>query len=103
MQAYSEAQEIGVHAMWQLQAQRSKLCKDYLDRWTQAGLDGILCKCNCMSLKHGTGLLTLIGPTTPFASVEHGKFRHVGYTVCSSDCKIGRAVTDLVKGRVQHP
>jgi amidase len=89
--------------MWQLQAQRSKLCKDYLDRWTQAGLDGILCKCNCMSLKHGTGLLTLIGPTTPFASVEHGKFRHVGYTVCSSDCKIGRAVTDLVKGRVQHP
>ncbi|KAI4747076.1 acetamidase [Aureobasidium sp. EXF-12298] len=62
MQAYSEAQEIGVHAMWQLQAQRTKLCKEYLDRWTQAGLDGILC------------------PTTPFASVEHGKFKHVGYT-----------------------
>jgi amidase len=82
MQAYSEAQEIGVHAMWQLQAQRSKLCKDYLDRWIQAGLNGILCKCNCMSLKHGTEVLTLIGPTTPFASVEHGKFKHVGYTVC---------------------
>ncbi|KAG9534362.1 hypothetical protein KCU77_g23939, partial [Aureobasidium melanogenum] len=22
----------------------------------------------------------LIGPTTPFATVEHGKFKHVGYT-----------------------
>ncbi|THX24511.1 acetamidase [Aureobasidium pullulans] len=62
MLPYAQAKEIGVHKMWQLQAKRSKLCKDYLDRWSQAGLDGILC------------------PTTPFASVEHGKFKHVGYT-----------------------
>ncbi|KAI5244983.1 acetamidase [Aureobasidium subglaciale] len=62
MLPYAEAQEIGVHALWQLQAKRTKLCKDYLDRWSEAGLDGILC------------------PTTPFASVEHGKFKHVGYT-----------------------
>ncbi|KAG9946396.1 acetamidase, partial [Aureobasidium melanogenum] len=62
MLAYKDATEIGVHALWQLQAKRTKLCKDYLDRWTQAGLDGILC------------------PTTPFATVEHGKFKHVGYT-----------------------
>ncbi|KAI4727784.1 acetamidase [Aureobasidium sp. EXF-10728] len=59
---YSKASEIGVHKMWQLQIKRTKLCKDYLDRWTQAGLDGILC------------------PTTPFAGVENGKFKHVGYT-----------------------
>jgi hypothetical protein len=64
-----------------------------------------LCKCNCMSLKHGTGLLTLIGPTTPFASVEHGKFKHVGYTVCSPSLlgnKKDKADTDLRTGRVQH-
>ena len=44
MSAYADAKEIGVHAMWQLQAKRTKLCKDYLDRWIKAGLDGILCK-----------------------------------------------------------
>ena len=49
MLAYKDATEIGVHALWQLQAKRTKLCKDYLDRWTQAGLDGILCKCDCTS------------------------------------------------------
>jgi len=48
MLPYAQAKEIGVHEMWQLQAKRSKLCKDYLDRWSQAGLDGILCKCNCV-------------------------------------------------------
>ena len=25
-------------------------------------------------------LLILIGPTTPYSSVEHGKFKYVGYT-----------------------
>ena len=54
MLPYKNAEEIGVHALWQLQAQRTKLCKDYLDRWTQAGLDGILCKCDCISLYSGT-------------------------------------------------
>jgi amidase len=44
MMPYADAQEIGVHALWKLQAKRSKLCKDYLDRWNEAGLDAILCK-----------------------------------------------------------
>lgn len=94
--AYAEAQEIGVHEMWQLQAKRSKLCKDYLDRWTQAGLDGILCKCDKQCLCLGTNALILIGPTTPFASVEHGKFKHVGYTVSNlSMSKLNTWVTDV--------
>ena len=63
MEGYAQASELGVHAMWQLQAQRTQLCKDYLDRWTKAGIDAIIC------------------PTTPFSTVEHGKFKHVGYTV----------------------
>lgn len=63
MEPYSEAKELGTYAMWQLQLERTELCKQYLDRWNACnGLDGLLC------------------PTTPYASVEHGKFRHVGYT-----------------------
>ncbi|GAB7346666.1 hypothetical protein MBLNU459_g1794t1 [Dothideomycetes sp. NU459] len=62
MQGYAEAPEVGVHAMWKLQAKRTQLCKNYLDKWTKSGIDGILC------------------PTTPFATVEHGKYKHVGYT-----------------------
>ncbi|KAJ9625620.1 hypothetical protein H2203_004379 [Taxawa tesnikishii (nom. ined.)] len=62
MEAYAQARELGVHELWQLQGKRTQLMKDYLDRWTQAGIDGIIC------------------PATPFATVEHGKFKHVAYT-----------------------
>lgn len=63
MEPYSQAKELGTYDMWQLQLERTELCKQYLDRWNACkGLDGLLC------------------PTTPYASVEHGKFRHVGYT-----------------------
>jgi len=63
MEPYSKANELGTYDMWQLQLERTELCKQYLDRWNACdGLDGILC------------------PSTPYASVEHGKFRHVGYT-----------------------
>ncbi|EON62436.1 hypothetical protein W97_01658 [Coniosporium apollinis CBS 100218] len=63
MEYYTKAQELGVYDMWQLQLERSELCKQYLDRWHACdGLDAIL------------------APTTPYASVENGKFKHVGYT-----------------------
>ncbi|KAF1356627.1 fatty-acid amide hydrolase [Delphinella strobiligena] len=62
MESYSEVDELGVHAMWQLQAKRTQLSKDYLDRWSKAGIDAIIC------------------PTTPFATTEHGKLKYVGYT-----------------------
>lgn len=44
MKGYSEADELGVHAMWQLQAKRTQLSKDYLDRWSKAGIDAIICE-----------------------------------------------------------
>ncbi|KAH7038255.1 amidase [Microdochium trichocladiopsis] len=47
---------------WQLHAERQDYQKKYLDRWLAAGIDALLC------------------PTTPYSSVENGKFRHVGYT-----------------------
>ncbi|KAK4989766.1 hypothetical protein LTR66_006968 [Elasticomyces elasticus] len=62
MAAYNNTAELGVHALWQLQMQRSTVCHKYLGRCREAGIDGILCA------------------TTPFAGVEHGKFKHVAYT-----------------------
>ncbi|KAI9375110.1 amidase signature domain-containing protein [Aspergillus egyptiacus] len=62
MKAYEEATELGVYEMWQLQLARNNLCKSYLDRWNEADIDAVLC------------------PTTPYSTVENGKFAYVGYT-----------------------
>ncbi|KAK8103711.1 Acetamidase [Apiospora kogelbergensis] len=68
MQAYQEAAaagvaaELGTRDLWRLHAERQAYQKRHLDRWNAAGIDVLLC------------------PTTPYASVENGKFRHVGYT-----------------------
>ncbi|KAL4925634.1 amidase signature domain-containing protein [Aspergillus undulatus] len=62
MAMYSEAKELGVHEMWQVHLERNALCKSYLDRWNEAGIDAVLC------------------PATPYSTVEHGKFAYVGYT-----------------------
>ncbi|KAF7595825.1 hypothetical protein BBP40_004637 [Aspergillus hancockii] len=62
MKDYEKATELGVHEMWQIHLERNTLQKEYLQRWNDKGIDGILC------------------PTTPYSSVEHGKFAYVGYT-----------------------
>ncbi|KAI1337878.1 amidase [Xylariaceae sp. FL0016] len=62
MQMYAEARELGGLEYWQLHMDRQAYQKRYLDRWLGAGIDAILC------------------PTTPYSSVENGKFKHVGYT-----------------------
>lgn len=62
MAAYETAPVISVAEMWKLQAQRTELAKNYLDQWNSAGIDAIL------------------APTTPYASVKNGDFRHVAYT-----------------------
>lgn len=62
MKPYEEATELGCYDLWQLQLERTKLCQEYIDRWAEAGIDGIL------------------SPTTPFSTVEHGKYKHVAYT-----------------------
>ena len=62
MELYSTAKELGVHAMWQLHLERSELQRQYLEQWhSHQGLDAIIC------------------PTTPYASVQNGLFKHVGY------------------------
>ncbi|KAF2813069.1 fatty-acid amide hydrolase [Mytilinidion resinicola] len=62
MSAYASASEMGVHDLWQLHLERTDFQKAYLDQWNFHGMDALL------------------GPTTPYASVESGKFKHVGYT-----------------------
>ncbi|KAJ0423035.1 amidase signature domain-containing protein [Aspergillus carlsbadensis] len=62
MRMYEDAEDRGVYEMWQMQLKRNELCKRYLDRWNEAGVDALLC------------------PTTPYSTVEHGKFAYVGYT-----------------------
>ncbi|KAK3688864.1 amidase [Podospora appendiculata] len=59
---YAGAQDMGCYNMWKLHMERTEFQKRYLDRWRESGMDAILC------------------PTTPFSTVEHGRFRHVGYT-----------------------
>lgn len=63
MKPYEDANEMGVHKLWKLQAQRVALQKRYLDRMADAGIDAIL------------------GPTTPYGGApKNGDFKHVGYT-----------------------
>ncbi|KAJ5933748.1 Amidase [Penicillium verhagenii] len=62
MKLYEEAQGISVYDLWQTHVNRNSICKSYLDRWNNAGIDAILC------------------PTTPYSSIENGKFTYVGYS-----------------------
>ncbi|KAF3016466.1 hypothetical protein E8E14_008665 [Neopestalotiopsis sp. 37M] len=62
MEAYRVAAELPTSDMWALHLERVEFQRRYLERWNRAGIDAILC------------------PTTPYSSVENGKFKHVGYT-----------------------
>ncbi|KAL2367015.1 hypothetical protein RJZ56_000102 [Blastomyces dermatitidis] len=63
MDRYGHAKDGGVQALWKLHVERNRFQQSYMERWNACeGLDGLLT------------------PTTPFATVEHGLFKHVGYT-----------------------
>ncbi|KAI1484056.1 amidase [Daldinia eschscholtzii] len=62
MTMYATALELGALEYWDLHLERQQYQKRYLDRWRSTGIDAILC------------------PTTPYSTVENGKFRYVGYT-----------------------
>ncbi|KAI1393791.1 amidase [Hypoxylon trugodes] len=62
MSMYENRRELGALEYWELHLERQGYQKRYLDRWRAAGIDALLC------------------PTTPYSSVENGKFSHVGYT-----------------------
>ncbi|KAI5919597.1 amidase [Camillea tinctor] len=66
MAVYKNANEIGGYAYWQLNHERQVFQKRYLDRWIRAGIDAILC------------------PSSPYSSVENGKFKHVSFTGVSN-------------------
>ncbi|PVH93767.1 acetamidase-like protein [Periconia macrospinosa] len=63
MSMYESARELGTWEMWQLQLERWSYQKEFLDLWRGVG-----------------GLDAILGPTTPYATTEHGKLKYVGYT-----------------------
>lgn len=70
MAMYDDAKEMGVSKLWDLQAERTTLMKNYLDRW------------NATASKTSSGkpIDAIIAPTTPYSGVGNGKFAYVGYT-----------------------
>ncbi|KAM3447046.1 hypothetical protein MY3296_009090 [Beauveria thailandica] len=62
MEAYRHAQPMSVYDVWKLQTERTAFQNANLDRWNDAGLDGLLL------------------PTTPYVTHKHSGKRHVAYT-----------------------
>ncbi|KAI1325224.1 amidase [Xylariaceae sp. FL0255] len=62
MESYGKVKGISAFEYWQLHLERQAFQKKYLERWVAAGIDALLC------------------PTTPYSTVENGKFKHIAYT-----------------------
>lgn len=71
MENYGTSKDMKVSELWKLQSERTKLMKDYLDRWNET----------CKVTKNGKPIDAIIMPATPFAGSPIGKFpTYVGYT-----------------------
>ncbi|RCK56016.1 Acetamidase [Candida viswanathii] len=71
MENYGTSKDMKVSDLWKLQSERTKLMKDYLDRWNETA----------NVTKNGRPIDAIIMPATPFAGSPIGKFpTYVGYT-----------------------
>lgn len=70
MEMYDTCKELGVSELWDLQAERTKLCKEYLEQWNATA----------KITKSGNSIDAIIMPVSPYSGVYTGKFRYVGYT-----------------------
>lgn len=70
MKMYETAKDMGVSELWDLQVERTKLCKEYLDSWNAT-------KNQTMS---GKPIDAIIMPASPYSGVEVEKICYVGYT-----------------------
>lgn len=71
MKMYGTTPELPVSELWKLQAERTTLIKQYLDRWMALGA----------LTKNGRPIDAIVMPATPFPGNPNGKFHdHVGYT-----------------------
>lgn len=70
MQMYNTVEEMGVAELWDLHAERSKLCKEYLDNWNKTA----------ERTSSGKPIDAIIMPVSPYSGVGIGKFKYVGYT-----------------------
>lgn len=70
MKMYGEAKELNVSQIWALQAERTTLAKEFLDRWVETGKNAA-----------SGNLDAIVMPATPFAGNPHDKFHdYIGYT-----------------------
>lgn len=70
MEMYNSVEEMGVAELWDLHAERTKLCKEYLDNWNKTA----------ERTKTGKPIDAIIMPVSPYSGVSIGKFKYVGYT-----------------------
>lgn len=70
MEMYNTTKEKGVSELWDLHAERTKLCKEYLDKW------------NATAKKTSSGkpIDAILLPVSAYSGVSNGKFNYVGYT-----------------------
>jgi amidase len=80
MQMWESAKELSVYELWQLHRSRNALCKAYLDRWNDAGIDVLLCVYPRPLHSKALLLTCPVGPATPYSGVENTKFAYSGYT-----------------------
>lgn len=70
MKMYETAKNMGVAELWDLQVERTKLCKEYLERWNSTAYQ----------TSSGRAIDAIIMPVSPYSGVEVGKFCYIGYT-----------------------
>lgn len=70
MEMYNTAEELGVSKLWDLHSERTKLCKEYLEKWNETA----------KKTSDGKLIDAIIMPVSPYSGVKIGKFRYVGYT-----------------------
>lgn len=71
MEMYGTTPEMGVATLWDYHAERTKIAKEYLERWNATA----------KQTKSGRAIDGIIMPASPFAGNPHAKFHdYVGYT-----------------------
>lgn len=70
MKIYETAKDMSVSALWDLQTERVKLCKEYLDQWNST-----TSKTHCKR-----PIDAIIMPVSPYSGAGTGKFTYIGYT-----------------------
>ncbi|KAG0669294.1 hypothetical protein C6P43_003674 [Kluyveromyces marxianus] len=70
MEPYGTVKEMGVSELWDLQSERTMLCKQYLEAWNATA----------SKTESGKPIDAILLPVTPYSGAKKGTFRYCGYT-----------------------